>query len=109
VRERELRGEVPPGDVDVRAGAPDLSCDLGEGVLAVDQDLERVPRPRWRLSLDPEAGIGWRREGGRVTEPVQPPFVMITNEAFEAGTQGSIRSVNQVRHGHCLAGAISDG
>jgi hypothetical protein len=57
VGERELRTDVPAGDVDMRAGAPELIRYRGEGVLAVDQDVERVSGPRRRIALDPEPGI----------------------------------------------------
>jgi hypothetical protein len=41
----------------MRAGAPELVRHGGEGVLAVDQDVERVSGPRRRIALDPEPGI----------------------------------------------------
>src|SRR6185312_5788265 len=96
--ERELRRDMPPGDVDVRLGTCELLGEPRQKARAVDQDLDLVARARRRFPVCPKRR--GRLEGLRPTNTVEPPAVMRRNERVDPVAEGGIAMCEQIRvHG----------
>ena len=83
--EREVRREVPPGQVDVRAGLLELVGDRGQRLRAVDQHLDGVARARRRFARRPAARR--RVERALPADPAQTPVVVIAHQLRDGAAE----------------------
>ena len=79
--EREVRREVPAGNVDVRAGLFQFTGDAGKGFCPVDQDLHLVALARRGISGRPASRR--RVEGAKLANPREPAAVMRNDEPLD--------------------------
>ena len=72
--EREVRREVPTCQMNVRARLTQFLRDRRQGLGAIDQNLDRIPRPHWRITGGPPPDR--RLERARPSDPPQTPLMM---------------------------------
>ena len=72
--EREVRREVPTRQMDVRARLTQFLRDRRKGLGAVDQDVDRIPKPHWRRTGGPPSGRRLKRAAP--SDPPQTPLMM---------------------------------
>ena len=53
-RQPEIRGDVPPGDMDMRAGTGERLGDARQRLPTVNQHVKRAPRARRRIAGGPQ-------------------------------------------------------
>jgi hypothetical protein len=93
----EIRREVPAGEIDVRARTLDLGRDRREGLGAVDEDLDQVPRTRRRLATCP-AACG-RLECAESADSPQPPPMVSDDEALQPLAESGVGTSENSVHG----------
>ena len=79
----EMRGEVPAGHVDEVARALDRIRDRRERLGAVDQDVHRAARTRWRIAGRPQTVVGWRKRTLGSQTP-KPPAVLGAHDGLNS-------------------------
>src|SRR5262249_17413013 len=102
VRQVEPGGEVPAGDVDVRARLPQLGDHSRQRFGAVDEHVDRVPFARRGVARGPEP-VAPRLERTFPAELPQPPPVMTTHEPFYDVAHRLVERKHRIRHRHTLA------
>jgi hypothetical protein len=92
--ECEVRREVPPGQVNMGTRLPEFSGHDRQRLAAVDQDLDRVAGPHWRVAGCPPAG--WRIERMAPANPSQPPPVMCADLPADLFSEPALRREQQL-------------
>jgi hypothetical protein len=102
-RQPEIRGDVPPGDMDMRASAPQRRGDARQRLPTVNQHVKRAPRARRRIAGSPQR---WAVRGVELIDPANPPqpaAMMRTDCGLDALTGPPIHTLNQAtRHPQSL-------
>ena len=88
----EVGLEVPGADVDVALRVADRLGHRRQGVLAVDQHLERVALARRDGGLRPQA-LARRRERRQLPVAAQPAQVVMDHRALDAVPYGGVDAV----------------
>ena len=92
--QREVRREVPAGEIDVRAGGLDLGGNSGQGRLAVDEDPEAATFPRRRAGGGPSP-----RRRVQSCELPDPPQATLMVAADSRGDDVTKRAVEPREEG----------
>jgi hypothetical protein len=59
--ECEAGREVPPRQMNVRARSSEFLRDRWKGLLTVDENVNRITRPHWRVTSSPTSNWGLKR------------------------------------------------
>ena len=96
-RQPELRRDVPPGDMHMRASASQRLSDPGQRLPAIHQHLKRSPRSRRGIGGSPQRSAGRRFQLIDPADTLQPATMTPTDRRLDALTRPSIHALNQAR------------
>src|SRR5689334_2184389 len=92
--ECEVRREVPPAQMNMRTRLLKLSGDDRQRLAAVNEDLDLVAGPHWRVAGCPPAGR--RIERMAPADPPQPPPVMRADLPADLVSEPALRRQQQL-------------
>lgn len=104
--ELEVRRQMPPGDVDVRARSGHRLGDGRHRLGAVDEHVELVARPRRRIAGGPQlTAVGV--DGVTLTEPTQAPAVVLAHAELDPAAEQTVDGCERVeRHALTVPAAL---
>ena len=91
--EREIRRKVPPGQMNVRARSSELCRDRWQGLLTVDEDVDRIPRPHRWVTGSPTSN--WGVERPLPSDPPQTTSMVTADLAADLFTEPTLRCEGQ--------------
>jgi hypothetical protein len=91
--EREIRRKVPPSQMNVRARSAEFFRDRWEGLLTVDENVNRIPRPHWWVTGSPPSN--WRVEGSLPADPPQATSMVTADLAADLIAEPTLRCEGQ--------------
>ena len=101
----ELRRDVPPGDMHMRASASQRLSDPWQRLPAIHQHLKRSPRSRRGIGRSPQRSAGRRFQLFDPANTLQPATMTPPDHRLDALTRPAIHALNQAtRHPQSLTG-----
>jgi hypothetical protein len=91
--EREIRRKVPPSQMNVRARSSEFFRDRWKGLLTVDENVNRIPRPHWRVAGSPTSN--WGVERSLPSDPPQTTSMVTTDLVADLIAEPRLRCEGQ--------------
>ena len=94
-RQPEIGGDMPPGDMHMRASAGERLGDARQRLPAVDQHVKRAPRARRRVAVRPQPPVTRRSELIDSADTAKAATMMGADRGLDAAAHPAIRSFHQ--------------